>query len=465
MPIRIACLVPHPPIIIPEIGGKEVNKIEASVDAMKDLSERLAEEDVETSIVVSPHTVAFADTFVLRTQSSLSGSMARFGANEISLAFPNDTELANSIMAEATKLDIPCSGFEQQLMDRGYSDELDHGVLVPLYYLKEAVGEKIVSLSISGLNYMEHYLFGTAIQKAVGVLGRDVAFIASGDLSHRLTPSAPAGYNERGKIFDREIKEIIQRGSFQDFFELDESLIEDAGECGFRSILMLAGVLDGYEVDTGVLSYEGPFGVGYMVAWAKPTVRVKKDIKEEKDIYTDKQRESSHLQASAPALLAKQSVEAYIKEGKVITPPADLPPFMLEQQSAAFICLKKAGALRGCIGTTEPTQPSLAEEIVKNSVAAATKDPRFPTVEPQELGNLNYTVDVLDEPEKIADESDLDPKNYGVIVESGFHKGLLLPDIEGVDTVADQVAIAKQKAGLSPSESVTLYRFKVTRYK
>ncbi len=175
--------------------------------------------------------------------------------------------------------------------------------------------------------------------------------------------------------------------------------------------------------------------------------------------------EESNVKESAPVKVAREAVETYVREGRIIAPSDDLPPFLLGEEGASFICLKKSAALRGCIGTTAPTQPSLAEEIIKNAIAAATKDPRFPAVRPQELADIVYTVDILGEPEQIPDQSYLDPGEYGVIVESGFRKGLLLPDIEGVDTVADQVAIAKQKAGIALSESATLYRFKVTRYK
>lgn len=468
MGVKIACLTPHPPILVPEIGGEETNKIHATVQAMQDLSEEIARVEPQTLVFVSPHSPAFPDGFALKTRLSLSGSMSRFGASEISFDLRNDSELANKILDEAAKLDVAVHRFDEKLVDRGYSDELDHGVLVPLYYLEKAPQSQreIISLSISDLGYLKHYLLGLALQKAADALDRDVALVASGDLSHRLTVGAPGGYNEKGKDFDREVKNILQKGSFEDFFKMDKSLIDDAGECGFRSILILAGVLNGYSVNTSVLSYEGPFGVGYMVAVAKPEKSEKdRDLVNKIAAFLERQKEKSLCQESGPVKLARKAVETYVRNGKLINPPDDLPSFLLEKRGAAFVSLKEGGALRGCIGTTTPTQPTLAEEIIKNAISAATRDPRFSPVQTRELTDLVYTVDVLDEPERIPDESFLNPKEYGVIVEAGPYKGLLLPDIEGVDTVEEQVTIAKQKAGIGLTEPASLYRFKVTRYR
>ncbi len=301
------------------------------------------------------------------------------------------------------------------------------------------------------------------MQKACEVLGRDIAFIASGDLSHRLTSDAPAGYNAKGCVFDSQVEEILREGAFERLFELDDSLIHDAGECGFRSLLMLAGVFDGFAVETRVLSYEGPYGVGYMIAWTKSVGRGQEESLMDR-IQSHKSPDTNQT-LSEPAKLAKEAIETFVKEGRIISPGKDLPRYMLNDQAAAFICIKKSGALRGCIGTTEPVRPNLAEEIIRNAIEAACHDPRFPGVGVHELPGLLYTVDVLGKPEPIPDISYLDCNQYGVIVESGFRRGLLLPDIEGVDTVEDQVAIARRKAGIAPSEPVTLHRFTVTRYR
>ena len=162
--------------------------------------------------------------------------------------------------------------------------------------------------------------------------------------------------------------------------------------------------------------------------------------------------------------LARETVERYAREGKKPSPPASLTPEMKER-AGVFVSIHKKGALRGCIGTFEPAQKNVAEEIITNAISASTRDPRFSPVSPDELKDLDYSVDVLTKPEPIDDVSQLDPKRYGVIVESGWRRGLLLPDLEGVDSAEYQIEICRQKGGISPEEPVKLYRFEVKRYK
>jgi len=167
---------------------------------------------------------------------------------------------------------------------------------------------------------------------------------------------------------------------------------------------------------------------------------------------------------SAYVRLARETIENYVKQGKIITPPKDLPEEMINQKAGVFVSLKKFGDLRGCIGTFMPTQENIAQEIIKNAISAAIDDPRFSPVTVFELEDLSISVDVLSAPEEVKDTSQLDPKKYGVIVSSGYKKGLLLPDLEGVDTAEYQIDIAKRKAGIYPNEKVKLYRFEVKRY-
>lgn len=163
--------------------------------------------------------------------------------------------------------------------------------------------------------------------------------------------------------------------------------------------------------------------------------------------------------------LARKTIEAYVRRGERIQPPVpnEMTPEM-KPRAGTFVSLHKHGNLRGCIGTIEPTQPNVAQEVIQNAISAATRDPRFPPVRPEELADLDISVDVLTEPEPIESLEELNPKRYGVIVQSGWRRGLLLPDLEGVDTVEYQVDIARQKAGIAPGEPVQLFRFEVKRY-
>ncbi|HDP69525.1 MAG TPA: AmmeMemoRadiSam system protein A [Actinobacteria bacterium] len=463
MSIVIGCITPHPPILVPEIGGSSISQIEATQNAMYEIVDRVAYLKPDTLIFISPHSPAFSDAITIKMRSQLSGSLAQFGAFSVSFQVENDVEMAKAITDEAGSAGIPVIDLSKQ----GYQhlEELDHGVLVPLYFLREKLSTPIVSLSISYLSYPKHYQLGVAIQRASERLGRRVAFIASGDLSHRLTSSAPAGYNPRGIDFDLTVKKIIERAEFPKLLKIDESLIEDAGECGLRSLIALGGVFEGQKVKSRILSYEGPFGVGYMVAMIEPIKSDKDKFFLEHILFDEKTKKGeSGKKVSEPVKLARKAVENYIKKRKTMSPPDVLSDF-LKKRAGVFVCIKKDNALRGCIGTTVPCQESIAEEIIKNAIQAATCDPRFPPIRESELLDLEYSVDVLGDPEPILDESHLDPKKYGVIVRSGFKTGLLLPDLDGVDSAKKQVNIAMQKAGLQEDEPVELFRFEVKRYK
>jgi len=162
--------------------------------------------------------------------------------------------------------------------------------------------------------------------------------------------------------------------------------------------------------------------------------------------------------------LAKSAVEAYVREGRIIEPPAALTP-ELAGRAGVFICLKKRRNLRGCIGTFEPAEPNVAREIIRNAISSACQDPRFHAVTEDELPELEYTVDLLSVPEKISNIEELDPRRYGVIVVQGIKRGLLLPDLEGVDTVEEQLRIAKMKAFIHTDDNLEIFRFRVTRFK
>jgi len=161
--------------------------------------------------------------------------------------------------------------------------------------------------------------------------------------------------------------------------------------------------------------------------------------------------------------LAHEAIEAYVRRRQRLQPPAELTPEM-QERAGVFVSLHKHGGLRGCIGTFEPTQPNVAQEIIRNAISSATQDPRFSPVQPNELADLEISVDVLSPPEPVQSMAELDPKRYGVIVECGWRRGLLLPDLEGVDTVEYQVDIARRKAGIGRDEPVQLSRFSVRRF-
>ena len=471
--VIVAGLSPHPPVIVPEVGGRDALAAQSTANALKTLSSEIAGLHPETIVVIGPHGPVLRDAIACTAERRLTGDLSGFGAPQVSLAFDNDLELAGEIREQAratpSATALVMVGQDER---RTYqlSRGLDHGAVVPLCFLKQAgFSGRLVNLTMGFLPHLELYEFGTVVARAAEKRGRRVAVIASGDLSHRLTRDAPAGFHPRGKDFDAGIMASVRASDPSALLHMDEDLVQDAGECGLRPIIMMFGSLDGRKVTSRVLSYEGPFGVGYGVALLLPGER---DASREfarawREDEADQARKLGDAQSPIVAL-ARGSLESWVRDGRRISPGPEHAG-LLGQRAGAFVSLKKHGRLRGCIGTTEPTTKNLAEEVIQNAISAGTQDTRFTPVEPDELDSLVCSVDVLSPAEPVSGMNDLDPKVYGVIVEKpsrrGALRGLLLPDLEGIDTVEKQVQIAKQKAGIRPADQdVKLYRFTVTRY-
>ncbi len=263
-------ITPHPPLIIPEIGRGEIASVKNTVEALRKFSQRMAASGADTLVFITPHGLLFRDAISIIAEDNLEGDFASFGAPQVRLKAQNDKELVEALAGESEK-----KGLRTALLDRsGFSPRdisLDHGVTVPLYYLQEAgTASRCVSITYGLLSYTDLFRFGQTIEEVAGALGRKVAVIASGDLSHRLIKGAPAGYNPRGKEFDEKLVDYLREYRVEDIMHMDDELVMAAGECGLRSIVVLLGSLSGLIVTPEVLSYEGPFGVGYLVALFTP---------------------------------------------------------------------------------------------------------------------------------------------------------------------------------------------------
>ncbi len=458
-------LMPHPPIIVKEIGQGEEKKAKKTIEAMEEVALDVAAEKPETLVVITPHGPLFKDAMAVGTQNEFRGDFGRFGRIGVSLSFPGYTEMAFSIMHEATREDIPVIAVDENTRNRyNISLELDHGALVPLYFInKRYQGFNIVHITYGFLSPKQLYSFGMCIQKVIEEQENKTAIICSGDLSHRLMKGAPAGYNKRGIEYDGLIVDLLRDMERDKILGMDPRLIEAAGECAYRSIVTTLGVMDGYNVDSRILSYEGPYGVGYCVATFK--FRGKTPERKDKDAKASAKKNAAEAEKEDPFVgLARLALESYIENGKTIKPPEDLPESMLRDKGGTFVTIKIYGQLRGCIGTIAATTENIAQEIINNAISAGTKDPRFSPITTKELKHLEYSVDVLGQPEDIESIDELDVKEYGVIVRAGGKSGLLLPDIKGVNTVQQQVGIALNKAGIDPGVSYSLQRFKVTRH-
>jgi AmmeMemoRadiSam system protein A len=462
--IVYTALAPHPPLIIPKVGGERVSGVESTVQGMKDLAKELAAATPETLVVITPHGNVFADCISCLGEDLLYGDFKAFGSNSAGYSYKNDRELLVEIAKRSTAAGIDFISVDHNCaLNNRLQSKLDHGVLVPTHYLAAELPYpvQLLAVSIGFLSNLELYTLGKVIQESALALGRIVAIIASGDMSHRLKDDGPYDYHPQGEVYDLKMKGLLENKDVRGIMNIPPRLLEVAGECGYRSIVIMLGTLDGLEFKSRVFSYEGPFGVGYLVAGFKPGAAAPslwKEFKEEARQELEKQRKAE----SEPVQWARLVVENYISEGKI----PDLPPHLtqLKQQAAgAFVSLKKNGQLRGCIGTISPVYKSLDQEIAANAISSATRDSRFFPVEKRELEQLSYSVDILG-PAEECDREDLDPAKYGVIVSSRNKRGLLLPDLEGVDTVEQQLQIALDKGGINPGEKYKIERFEVKRY-
>lgn len=461
-------ILPHPPIIVPEVGKGEGEKASATIKAIERAAKEINEEEPTTIIVTTPHAPMFQDFIHISATPRLAGDFSRFGAARVKLEFENNLPLVNRIIEIGNAEGIYCGGLEDSLA-RKYkvSRELDHGALVPLYFItRKYNGFKLVHISIAGMPYTDLYKFGKCIARAVNESGEKAVFIASGDLSHKLSADGPYGFDKSGPEFDKMLVESLKTAKPERLLSMDEGFCETAGECGLRSFIIMFGALDGYEIKSEVFSYEGPFGVGYSVAAFVPGAPVKGkgvlELKEEEDL---KKIKKTRAEEDPYVALARETLEAYVKSKKSIPVPEGLPDEMQRDRAGVFVSIKKYGQLRGCIGTVSPVRKNIAEEIINNAISAGTQDPRFGPIEANELGNLVYSVDILMKPEAIISISELDVVKYGVIVSSGMRSGLLLPNLEGVDTPEKQVSIALQKAGIRQDEKYKMERFEVIRHK
>lgn len=520
-----AVMVPHPPLIIPDVGRGEEKGIQATIDAYRTASEFVLSLHPDTIIISSPHSIMYRDYFHISPGNAAVGDFGQFRAPQVQISAVYDSVLRDEICKEADSKGFPAG-------DLGERDpSLDHATMIPLYFLQEAVEEhaaaagnfagngsssgssskfrseelvavppfRILRIGLSGLPLSMHYKLGQMVERAAEKLARRIVWIASGDLSHKLKSDGPYGFSPDGPVYDTRIMNTMGNAAFEDLFDFDEAFLESAAECGHRSFVEMAGALDGLAVKPKMLSHEGPFGVGYgvctfSVSGHDDSRRCLENWEEKKKnaLNEKRKKEDPYVQ------LARASVEAYVRCREELTPEEaenrlyrssqtmhdtaavtekvsanerglsgkeKLPSEMYENRAGAFVSIHENGQLRGCIGTISAVQENIAEEIIENAISASTRDPRFKPIRTDELPFLEITVDILGPAERISSPAELDVKRYGVIVTKGMKRGLLLPNLDGVDSIPRQIAIAKQKAGIDTDDNdIELQRFEVVRH-
>jgi len=438
----------HAPILVPEVAGERAEAARDCCQSMRQAAASLAGFAPQSVVLISPHSPRRRGAFGVWGGERLSGSLAQFNAPSARVRLPNDVPLAEAIAAEARK-----GGLATWEIDH---ESLDHGATVPLWFLAEAgwSGPTVVL----GLNYPDEgglTQLGEAITAAARGCQRRIALVASGDMSHRLKPNAPAGFHPRAHQFDEAFIQVIREGDYHRLGKLDADLREIAAEDAVDSTWVAAAAVEWQATGHRVLHYEGPFGVGYGVAIlfadasgacaARPT-QAAVAAKHEGEILPE---------------VARRSMEAALNGGAESPPPPTNA--YLRSRNAVFVTLhERGGKLRGCAGTILPYYPDVVTETWHSARLAAFRDSRFNPVEARELPKLHIDVSVLHSMEKIDSASQLNPAQYGVIVSTGDgRRGLLLPALPDITTVEQQMYYARRKALIGPDEPVHLQRFQV----
>lgn len=473
MGIIAAFAVPHPPLAVPAVGRGRERDIAPTLEAYREVARRIAALAPDVIVLSSPHAELYLDYFHIAGGPDARGDLSQFGAGSERAHVTYDEGFVREVSRRAKELGIPAGTAGER------DPELDHATMVPLHFLREAgVDVPLVRLGLSGLSPLAHYELGMLIARTAEKLGRRAVYVASGDLSHKLTEDGPYGFSFEGPEFDRAVCQAFELADFGKLLEFDEGFCERAAECGLRSFQIMAGSLDRTPVKSELLSYEGPFGVGYGVAAFEPTGEPgsapERDFAETYERWHEDRLARIRADEDPYVSLARRSLETFVRTGHRIEVPrdlrADLPAGpradLLGRRAGCFVSIKVDGQLRGCIGTISPVRDSLAEEICANAISAGRHDPRFPPVEAEELDQLVYDVDVFGETELVSGPDGLDPSRYGVVVSTDDgRRGVLLPDLDGVDTVDEQVGIAARKGGIDlVRDEVTLDRFEVVRH-
>ncbi len=452
--IEFAGLMPHAPILVPGVGGENLAHVRGTAHSMGIVANHALATNPDTVVVISPHSPRHQGSFGLWYTPRLRGSLGQFGSPKDQVDLPLDRGFTDRLEREAGRLGLRTW--------RIVHEPMDHGALVPLCYLTSA-GWKgptvIVGLNYPGEGGVDE--LGQAIAATARELGRRTAVIASGDMSHRLIPTAPAGYDPEARRFDDTFISLLRKGAFGELRQIDPALQERAAEDVVDST-RVALAASGYRAvgHHEVLSYEGPFGVGYGVA-----ILFEREQPETAGtaVAGVEGRTVSHFEELP--VVARCAVEATLLNGPV------RPPFFaggeLARPGAVFVTVRSdTGELRGCRGITEPLGQDLVRETWRCSVAAAVHDGRFPPVTAAELPHMRFTVTVLGPFEPVASPKDLDPAIYGVLVSAADgRKGVLLPGIEGIASVGEQLAIVRQKAGISDDELIHIERFTAKSFK
>lgn len=444
MPIPCAVLMCHAPIVIPQIAGRRAPECARTTAAMSQAASLLLRHAPDVLVIISPHTPRDRRRFGVVASPSIRGDFGRFGAPTVGLSLPGSPRAARAL--------------EQAAGERGLGvwqppgDDLDHGALVPLHFMVEAGWHGptlLLALPYPGTG--TEASMGLAIASTAQRLGERWCVLASGDMSHRLQPDAPAGYHPAAHEFDAAFRASIEAGDLRRACSVDPALRDIAAEDVVDSTSVAAAALGYVARGHRGLDYEAPFGVGYLAA-----------------VLHDSLAPGVHGIAGPPVVgertllsIARDAIAATLR-GESYEPPSLPEPWV--RPRGVFVTLREQGELRGCIGHVEPQCSTLAHEIASCAISAALHDPRFAPMRSQEFERSRIEISLLSPSEPVAHLDQLDPERYGIVVSAGPRRGVLLPHVAGIRDAHDQLRIALRKAGLNGEEAeLRLERFEIQK--
>lgn len=450
--VTFGALLPHAPILVPDVGRGNARAAEATMAAMVRVAARLVAGNPGGVIIISPHSPRKRGAFGIWSDEELQGSFAVFGASSACVKLPNDLSLKTELASQMQDVGL-------SVWDIPGGEPLDHGALVPLWYLARA-GWSGPTL-VLGLNYPgEGRLaeLGSAISRAVSHLERRFAIVASGDMSHRLTPGAPAGYHPQAREFDHDFIAAVTSGEYRSLEQFDPQLREIAAEDAVDSTLVAAAATNWNASGHEVLSYDGPFGVGYGVA-----ILCDADAGSDNMHAIETADCGSRLWTDALPQIARDAVKATLFESAEALPsngqnsggPAN----------GVFVTIRRSnGDLRGCVGSILPLCDNIAEQTRQMACAAAFGDRRFPPVTREEFPELRFEVSVIQNLEEVNSLVELDANHYGVVVSTADGRtGCLLPGLPQIHNVQQQLDFARYKAGIDLNEPARMQRFETVK--
>lgn len=434
MAVVLGGLTPHPTSLIPEIGGESLHALGATVQAVKALARRVAAESPDVVVIATPHGPRQDERFGLFCRDWLLTDFAREHAPEVALDAPGDPTLSLQIARECTRLGLPVD-----FVDRERPVALDYGLAVPLYYLQKAGYQgPIQPVVTSGLGRESHRLFGKAIAQAAGRLGKRVVLLASGDLSHHEAGTQKA--QKKARRFDQLLVKLLEDGRWDRVYDLDPAMVEEAGECGYETILVLMGALEKSLPQAELLAYEDPTGVGYA------TLTIDVQDAEEQDTEFN------------PAGFARQVADTFLQTERLPHAPAHFP----HDARGCFVCVHRGDVLEACAGALTPKEPNLATCIARYTLEALndyaqTADGRH-ALTIDELNHLSLTVYMTGELEPVEGLEGFQTGKHGLVVSKGVHYGVALPE-PGRDQPHRMLEIALERAGLTGTDGYMLERF------